>query len=178
MACDPNTLLEQAKCYQCALTGDLFPAVEIVLLCAWRDGGTLSCDPQSLVAQASCIRSCIPLGMMPAVKTAILCDIASCVGPTAPSNVAAAAAGNLMLDVTWTDNSSDETGFDVRWRNLTTGGPFVNAPSEPADATTATVDASGGSSDGDSIEVQVRASGTDCASDWVSAPSVIITDIN
>ena len=80
MACDPNTLLEQAKCYQCLLTGDLFPAVEIVLLCAWRDGDAISCDPQALVAQASCIRSCIPLGMMAAVKTALLCDIL-CVGP-------------------------------------------------------------------------------------------------
>lgn len=178
MACDPNTLLEQAKCYQCVLTGDLFPAVEIVLLCAWRDGTLLSCDPHTLVAQASCIRSCIPFGMMQAVKTAILCDIASCVGPTAPSNVGAAAAGALVLDVTWTDNSSDETGFDVRWRNLTTAGPFVDAPSEPANSTTSTLDASGGSSDGDLIEVQVRASGVDCDSSWVSAPPVIITDTN
>ena len=177
MACDPNTLLEQAKCYQCLLTGDLFPAVEIVLLCAWRDGDTISCDPQALVSQASCIRSCIPLGMMPAVKTALLCDIL-CVGPDAPSDVAAVAAGALVLDVTWTDNSSNETGFDVRWRNLTTGGAFVDAPSEPPNATTSTLDASGGSSDGDLIEVQVRASGTDCNSEWVSAPPVIITDVN
>jgi len=178
MPCDPNTLLAQATCYRCLLIGDLFPAVEIVLLCAWRDGEAISCDPQALVAQASCIRSCIPPGMMAAVKTAILCDIASCVGPTAPSGVAAAAAGALVLDVTWTDNSSNETGFDVRWRNLTTGGAFVNAPSEPPNATTATVDASGGSAEGDLIEVQVRASGTDCASAWVSAPPVIITDTN
>ena len=83
-----------------------------------------------------------------------------------------------MLDVTWTDNSSNETGFDVRWRNLTTAGAFVDAPSEPANATTATVDASGGSSEGDLIEVQVRATGLDCNSDWVSAPPVIITDTN
>lgn len=180
MACDPNTLIDQAKCYYCTLTGDLYPAVEIVLLCAWRDGTLLSCDPQSLISQASCIRSCIPLGMMPAVKAAILCDIAggTCAGPIAPSNVNAAAAGALMLDVTWTDNSSDETGFDVRWRNLTTAGAFVNAPSRPPNSTTATVDASGGSVDGNLIEVQVRASGTDCDSDWVSAPPVIITDTN
>lgn len=178
MACDPNTLLAQARCYQCLLTGDLFSSVEIVLLCAWRDGETLSCDPQALVAQASCIRSCIPPGMMQAVKTAILCDIASCVGPTAPSNVAAAAAGALVLDVTWTDSSSDETGFDVRWRNLTTGGAFVNSASRPANATTATVDASSGSAEGNLIEVQVRASGSDCDSAWVSAPPVIITDTN
>jgi hypothetical protein len=77
MACDPNTLLEQAKCLDCSLTGALLPAVEIVLLCAIRDGTTLSCDPQALASQANCIRACIPLGMMPAVRLAILCQIAN-----------------------------------------------------------------------------------------------------
>lgn len=77
MACDINTLLAQAKCYQCVMVGDLYPAVEIVLLCAMRDGTELPCDPQTLVAQASCIRGCIPPGMMAAVKLALLCDIAT-----------------------------------------------------------------------------------------------------
>ena len=76
MACDPNTLLEQAKCYQCLMVGDLFPAVEIVLLCAIRDGTTIACDPQTLVTQANCIRACIPRGMMSAVKISLLCQIA------------------------------------------------------------------------------------------------------
>lgn len=103
----------------------------------------------------------------------------ACVPPTAPSDVAATAIGSLQLDVTWTDNSSDETGFDIRWRNVTTAGAFVDAPSVGPNVTTTTIDASGGSSDGDSIEVQVRAAGTDdCDSDWVSAPNVVITDTN
>lgn len=103
------------------------------------------------------------------------CD--TCVGPDAPSDVEALAAGALVMDVSWTDNSDDETGFDVRWRNITTGGDFVDAPSEAANATTATVDTTGGASDGDTIEVQVRAAGADCSSEWVS-DTVIITDIN
>ena len=177
MACDPQTLVAQASCFNCVVTSGLADAVEIVLLCAWRDGTILSCNPQSLVTQASCIFACIPPGMMGAVKLAILCDL-MCVGPTAPSNVAAAAAGALVLDVTWTDNSSNETGFDVRWRNLTTGGAFVNSASRPANSTTATVNATGGAVDGNLIEVQVRATGLDCNSDWVSAPPVIITDTN
>lgn len=77
MACDPNTLLDAAKCFECNLTGDLYAAAEIVLLCAIRDRTTQSCDPQTLAAQASCIRGCIPLGMMPAVKLSILCQIAN-----------------------------------------------------------------------------------------------------
>lgn len=75
MSCDPQTLIDQAKCFQCLLTGDLFPAVEIVLLCAIRDGTPISSDPQDLITQATCIRTCIPLGMMSAVKASILCDI-------------------------------------------------------------------------------------------------------
>lgn len=79
MACDPNTLMDAAKCFECTLSGqgDLYPAVEIVLLCAIRDRTPLSCDPQTLVAQASCIRTCIPLGMMQAVKLSLLCQIAN-----------------------------------------------------------------------------------------------------
>lgn len=75
MACDPATLIEQAKCLQCYLVGDLIPAAEIVLLCHIRDGTPANCDPQALAAEANCIRRCIPLGAMSAVKTALLCDI-------------------------------------------------------------------------------------------------------
>jgi hypothetical protein len=76
MACDPNTLLAQAKCFDCALSGIMFDAVEIVLLCAIRDGVVLACDPQTLITQANCIITCIPPGAMPAVKISLLCQIA------------------------------------------------------------------------------------------------------
>lgn len=97
--------------------------------------------------------------------------------PADPSNVQALAAGALVMDVSWTDNATDETGYDIRWRNMTTGGAFVNAPSRPANSTTATVSTVGGASDGDLIQVQVRAAGAGCSSDWVS-DTVIITDTN
>jgi hypothetical protein len=77
MACDPNTLLAQAKCYDCNLSPGMYAAMEIVLLCAIRDGTTLACDPQTLLTQANCILTCIPPGMMGAVKVALLCDIAA-----------------------------------------------------------------------------------------------------
>lgn len=76
MACDPNTLLAQAKCYDCNVSGSMYMAMEIVLLCAIRDGTTIACDPQSIISQAACIEPCIPYGMMPAVKIALLCQIA------------------------------------------------------------------------------------------------------
>ena len=75
MPCDTALLLAQSSCYQCNYSGLMFDAVEIVLLCAIRDGETISCDPQALITQASCILGCIPAGMMGAVKLAILCDI-------------------------------------------------------------------------------------------------------
>jgi|KBSSwiStaDraftv2_1062776.scaffolds.fasta_scaffold2398224_1 hypothetical protein len=75
MACDPNALVDAAKCFDCGMSGVMFDAVEIVLLCAIRDGTALACDPQTLLAQASCILTCIPVGMMPAVKVSLLCQI-------------------------------------------------------------------------------------------------------
>ena len=77
MACDPNTLIAAAKCFECNISGLMYDAVEIVLLCAIRDGTASSCDPQTLVTQASCIIGCIPPGMMPAVKLSLLCEIAN-----------------------------------------------------------------------------------------------------
>lgn len=101
----------------------------------------------------------------------------ACVPPAIPSNLQALAAGALVLDVSWTDNANNETGYGVRWRNLTTGGAFVNEPNEAADATTATIDTTGGASDGDNIEVQVQALGAGCNSEWI-ADTVIVTDTN
>jgi len=176
MACDPNTLLNQAKCYQCVLTGDLFPAVEIVLLCAWRDGTPLTCDPQALVTLASCIRSCIPLGMMPAVKAAILCDIAgaACTVPAAPSGLAATPPAPETT-VTWTDNATNETSYQVRYQNLTRGGGFSSPVSFPANSTsTGTGIIIVGAVDGDSIEIQVRAVNGVCVSAWVSITVVAV----
>lgn len=76
MACDPAQLLEDSKCFQCNLSGALFDAVEIVLLCAIRDGDVMACDPSSLAEDAKCILTCIPQGQMQAVKLAVLCEIA------------------------------------------------------------------------------------------------------
>jgi len=77
MACDPNQLLEDSKCFSCKYDslGHLYSAVEILLLCAIRDGDNLPCDPDYLAKQAKCIISCIPPGAMQAVKIKILCDI-------------------------------------------------------------------------------------------------------
>lgn len=68
--------MAQAKCYDCMYQPGMAAAVEIVLLCAIRDGTAISCDPQALIAQANCIMRCIPIGMLPAVKIALLCQIA------------------------------------------------------------------------------------------------------
>lgn len=94
-----------------------------------------------------------------------------------PTNLESLAGGALIIDVSWTDNATDETGYEVRWRNLTTGGSFVDSPDRPANSTTATVNTTGGAQDGDLIEVQVRAVNADCSSVWVS-DEVIVTDVN
>lgn len=113
-------------------------------------------------------------GQTPDSRAFDCCD--ACVAPTAPSSVEALAAGGFVADVTWTDNATDETGYEVRWRNLTTGGEFVSSPDRPANSTTATVTVTG-ATDGDLIEIQVRAVNLDCGSDWIS-DEVNIVDTN
>ncbi len=78
MACDPDALLESAKCYLCTVPRGLAPYAEIALLCAVRDGDTSVCaDVQAVIAAAVCLECKIPLGMTPYVRLAILCDIIS-----------------------------------------------------------------------------------------------------
>ncbi len=57
--------------------------------------------------------------------------------PPAPTGVAANAAGSTSVTVTWTDGSTNETGFEVAQR--TGGGSFVTAVTTAADAVSATV---------------------------------------
>ena len=78
MACDPDTLMADAKCFQCGITGTMQDAIEVLLLCAILDGDTsLSCDPNELSKQASCLFACIPPGAFEAVKVSLLCQIAA-----------------------------------------------------------------------------------------------------
>ncbi|MDX1748204.1 MAG: hypothetical protein R3324_19895, partial [Halobacteriales archaeon] len=54
--------------------------------------------------------------------------------PTAPSDVTSFAHGPERVRVSWTDNSSTETGFEVQ-RSLQAGGGFETVASTPADTT-------------------------------------------
>ena len=78
MSCDPQELLSDAKCFQCNLDGILFDAVEVVLLCAIRDGTSVECDSNWLISQAACLLCTIPVGAFAAIKLSILCEINGC----------------------------------------------------------------------------------------------------
>jgi len=81
MACDPQTLLNDARCFQCYGSGVMFDAMEVVLLCAILDGDTsMACDPQSLLSQANCLLCTIPPGAFAAVRVSLLCQIAAAGG--------------------------------------------------------------------------------------------------
>lgn len=90
-----------------------------------------------------------------------------CTTPAAPTNLNVTAPGLSELIVTWTDNATNETSYEVRHQNLTQVLPFVDEPSLPADST-GTSFFDNPASDGDLIDVQVRAVSGDCVSEWVS----------
>lgn len=58
--------------------------------------------------------------------------------PAAPSGLTATAVSNSRVDLTWTDNSANETSFQVQrsTRSRSAFGPFENVGSAEADATT------------------------------------------
>ncbi len=77
MACDPQSLMNQAACLLCTIPHDdeVYDAVELVLLCAIRDGQSISCDPNILLGQAKCLLCTIPPGALKAAKISVLCQI-------------------------------------------------------------------------------------------------------
>jgi len=78
MACDPNDLLEGAKCYLACIPPGYAPYAEIAILCAIRDGDTSVCgSTDSLIQAATCLSCSITPGMVPYVRMAILCEILS-----------------------------------------------------------------------------------------------------
>lgn len=95
--------------------------------------------------------------------------VSTCVGcsdPAAPSGLTASDPNPASL-VEWTDNSNNETGFEIRYRNITQGGGFVSWPAVGADVEQETIDTGLGTQDQDQIEIQVRAVNGSCASEWV-----------
>ena len=90
--------------------------------------------------------------------------------PSAPSALSATAGlvdGAPSVTLTWTDNSSDENGFSVRFRK-SGAGAWTDGPSAAADATTATVGALDFSTD---YEFQVGAE-NDYGHAWSGTSSV------
>jgi hypothetical protein len=103
------------------------------------------------------------------------CSTTACIPPTAPSGLNLVAAGAFAIDVFWTDNATTEDAYDIRWRDITTGGPLTNSPSVAANSVHSTIVVTG--TDGDTIEVSVRASGINCDSAWVTS-TVIVSGTN
>lgn len=90
----------------------------------------------------------------------------ACSDPAAPSGLTASPPNPASL-VEWTDNADNETGYEIRFRNITQGGGFVNWPAVGPDVEQETIDTGLGTEDQDQIEIQVRAVNGSCSSEWV-----------
>lgn len=99
-------------------------------------------------------------------KSLFLCSTV-CSDPAAPSGLAASPP-NPASQVDWTDNSDNETGFEIQYRNVTQGGVFVSWPAVGPGIVQETIDTGLGTQDADQIEIRVRAVNGACSSEWVS----------
>lgn len=73
MACDPQTLVQNANCLECGIPRGMQWAV-LIYLAAVKAGA--STNPQSLMDNAKCY-TCIPPGMRMAVLISLACQMAT-----------------------------------------------------------------------------------------------------
>lgn len=75
IACDSQTLVNQAKCLFSCVPPGMVPYAKIAILCATLNSTVMDCSAQNLVNQALCLENCIPRGMVQYVELALLCAI-------------------------------------------------------------------------------------------------------
>lgn len=86
--------------------------------------------------------------------------------PSAPSNLTARPLSSTQIDLSWTDNASDETGFEVE--RADSGGPFLRVATLGSDALTY---ADSGLTGATSYAYRVRAVNAGGASDYSNSVS-------
>lgn len=74
-SCNPNDLLDAAKCFIC-LSPTQAQVIRIRLLCAIINGEVIACDPASLMAAANCML-CLTPGQLQAIEISLLCQLAT-----------------------------------------------------------------------------------------------------
>lgn len=72
VSCEPNDLMEAAKCFNSCIPPGMQIAVQTMLLARIAGG---SMDPDVLMEQAKCFDKCIPKGFHPAIQDMLLCTI-------------------------------------------------------------------------------------------------------
>jgi hypothetical protein len=94
--------------------------------------------------------------------------------PAAPSAPSQDAWTTHSVDMSWLDNSTNETSFEVRYRPRSGDGPLLSL-SVPADTTTVTIT---GLRPGTRYNVSVRACGLAGCSPWSPAGLAITPRLN
>ena len=87
MSCDPNTLLDQGRCFDCvAPSMQSASIVELALLCQWlkKVNPMASCDPQTLINQNAGYDS--QPGQQSIMKLALLAQISKALNPSADTS--------------------------------------------------------------------------------------------
>lgn len=80
MACDPETLLANAKDF-IGLSSKTRKAMMVRLLCAAVDGESMACDPETLQEEAKCIECAMTEPQMEAVIVSLLCQLVGDLSP-------------------------------------------------------------------------------------------------
>jgi subtilisin family serine protease len=136
-----------------ALRGDGATASVNTILNALKNTGTLIDD---VVVQD-----------LPRINVDDAVDTLAPAVPAAPTNFAAAVVSGTEIDLSWTDNASNETGFDL-WRRQKDGGVWSSYTKETL-AANSTAESVTGLTAGKKYQFKLRATNGSGDSSWVVA---------
>ena len=117
---------------QRSTTGSGGPYTPLVTLPA---NATSTSDPSLSPATEYCYRVRAVNGVGPSGYAPVACATTQSVPPPAdPTNLIATAMTPVQIDLAWTDNATDETGYEVERSSTGAGGPFAPLVALPANA--------------------------------------------
>lgn len=130
MACDAQTLLDDAKCFLCLGEKQLDVAI-VQLLREWLLSLSPSADvtPQGLLNEASCL-NCLSTKDLMVIQTQLLCDMeggTSC-AVDAPTNLQVFPGGAGVFDAIWQAVADPVQDFLFQWGTVS-GGPYNQSDS-------------------------------------------------
>ena len=135
---------------------------------------TVSGDVVTLVASGTCTIEANAAGDAVTLAAPAVQQSFAIIGrPAAPANILAAAISPTRIDLSWTDQSADETGFTIQRRSLSSASPWVTLTTTAPEVVTYGDNTAAAS---ELYQYRVKSCSTLC-SNWINSNRVSTTPL-